>query len=191
MAKGSYVAQIRLRSDPLRATESLVAWSPQALRDAVATGCSVLLVFEDGDPSSVTVPTSLSTAWDIGEEHLDAAAFLLEMRQDRLQASDYSLEELRDGPEARLLAHLDGLLAGGAPVRERVLVPVLEDPDAEPSAVSVSAMVLLEGGTQQLDGCLRRCSPAEERSATRWSLRCVWSDIQSFPSVRSACWLSQ
>ena len=88
---------------------------------------------------SVTVPEPL---WDIVEEHLDEAEFLWEQWEHALLAPNYTLDELADGPEARLLAHLDGLVVGGPEVARRLLIPTLDE-DVEPTRVRAAALALL------------------------------------------------
>jgi uncharacterized protein (TIGR02270 family) len=83
------------------------------------------------------------TLWNVVEEHLDEAAYLYDRRKTVLVAPSYDFEEVRRGPEARLLAHLDGLVVGGSVVRERLLVPALRDEDAEPERVAVAMLAML------------------------------------------------
>lgn len=80
--------------------------------------------------------------WDIYEEHLDEAAFLWAQWELALCASNYTLSEVAEGPEERLLAHLDGLVLGERPVAERLLLPALGADDI--SRVSAAAWVLLQ-----------------------------------------------
>jgi uncharacterized protein (TIGR02270 family) len=80
--------------------------------------------------------------WDIYEEHLDEAAFLWVQWQGALCASNYTLGEVVEGPEERLLAQLDGLVLGGKPIAERLVLPALSDDD--PGRVSAAAWVLLQ-----------------------------------------------
>lgn len=54
------------------------------------------------------------TLWDVVEEHIEEATFLYEVRQVSLTAPQSSLDQIRLGSEARLLAHLDALVVGGA-----------------------------------------------------------------------------
>ncbi|WP_426756608.1 TIGR02270 family protein [Myxococcus sp. Y35] len=86
--------------------------------------------------------------WDVLTEHLEEASFLWVQRERAMSASDYTLPEVEAGDEARLRAHLDGLLVGGAPVARRLLQPALED-DA-PGGVASAASVLLASGAQAL-----------------------------------------
>jgi uncharacterized protein (TIGR02270 family) len=88
--------------------------------------------------------------WDVVEEHLDEAAFLSGQWEAALVSPDLTLASVADGPEERLLAHVDGLLTAGAAARERVLEPALVDDDRE--RVFAAALALLE-------------SPGRERSA--------------------------
>ena len=67
--------------------------------------------------------------WDIYQEHLDEAAFLWGQWERALDAANYTLDEVIDGPEERLRAHLDGLVLGGKPVAEKLLLPALADDD--------------------------------------------------------------
>src|SRR5262245_29573732 len=79
--------------------------------------------------------------WDILEEHLDEAEFLWGMWEHALRAPNYDLDEVARGPEERLLAHLDGLVAGGPAVAPRLLVPALDA--REPHRVAAAAAALL------------------------------------------------
>ena len=82
--------------------------------------------------------------WDIVEEHLDEAEFLWEQWEHGLVAPHYTLSELADGPEERLMAHLDGLVVNGPRVAERLLIPTIADLDAEPTRVRAAALALLQ-----------------------------------------------
>jgi len=78
--------------------------------------------------------------WDIYQEHLDESAFLWTQWETALEAANYTLAEVAAGPEERLLAHLDGLVLGGKPVTERLLLPALGD---EPELARPAAWALL------------------------------------------------
>src|SRR5687767_2503153 len=67
--------------------------------------------------------------WDVIEEHLEEAAFLWTQWETALDAPDFTLSEVADTIEARLLAHLDALEIGGPAVARRLLEPALRDPD--------------------------------------------------------------
>jgi uncharacterized protein (TIGR02270 family) len=80
--------------------------------------------------------------WDVVQEHLEEAEFLLGQWEDALRSPKYSLIDLGATLEKRLEAHLDGLLLGGPEVAVRVLCPNLENAD-EPGKATVSALALL------------------------------------------------
>ncbi|HEY0137513.1 MAG TPA: TIGR02270 family protein [Nannocystis sp.] len=82
--------------------------------------------------------------WDIVEQHLDEAEFLWEQWEASLVAPNYALREVEEGPEARLIAHLDGLVVNGPLVVERLLLPTIADVDAEPTRVRAAALALLQ-----------------------------------------------
>src|SRR5262245_23201626 len=84
--------------------------------------------------------------WDIYEEHLEEAAFLWSQWERALHSPRYALADVASGLEERLLAHLDGLVLGGGPVADKLLVPPLLDESAEPDLVAAAAFALVEGG---------------------------------------------
>jgi uncharacterized protein (TIGR02270 family) len=86
--------------------------------------------------------------WDIVEEHLDEAGFLSGLWENALVAPEYTLAEVAQGPEERLLAHLDGLVVGGSKVAERLLVPGLGGDDPALVLASAWALLLSEEGDQ-------------------------------------------
>lgn len=88
-----------------------------------------------------TEPSEDLILWDVVEEHLDEAEFLFGQWQRAHSSSSYTLDTLARGPESRLLAHVDGLVVNGAPVVERLLVPVLREPE-EPSVTRAAAASL-------------------------------------------------
>jgi uncharacterized protein (TIGR02270 family) len=78
--------------------------------------------------------------WELHQAHLDEGAFLWEQWELSLEAANYTLGEVAVGPEERLLAHLDALVLGGAPVAKKLLVPALADPAlARPAAWALLA----------------------------------------------------
>lgn len=81
----------------------------------------------------------LSIMWDIYEEHLSEAAFLWSQWERALVAPDYTLSEVA-GVEERLLAHLDGLVLGGAPVVAKLLQPALGSDEATLISAATWAM---------------------------------------------------
>lgn len=81
--------------------------------------------------------------WELVEEHLDEAEFLWRMWERSLVAPQYSLDEVADGPEERLVAHIDGLVVNGPLVTRKTLIPALEED--EPDRVCAAAAALLHG----------------------------------------------
>lgn len=99
--------------------------------------------------------------WDVAEQHLDEADFLCEQWERCLDAHNYTLAEVEAGPEDRLLAHVDGLLAGGAAVEARLLVPALDGDD--PARVMAAAFTLLASGSARgLEATMRALASEDE-----------------------------
>jgi uncharacterized protein (TIGR02270 family) len=80
---------------------------------------------------------------DVLEEHMDEAAFQWLLWERALLAPNYNLLETVE-LEERMLAHLDGLLEGGAPSVEMLLKPALDS--KESIRVSAASFALLAGG---------------------------------------------
>src|SRR5688572_13505076 len=82
--------------------------------------------------------------WDVVEEHLDEAAFMLELRDDAMDSPAYTLDGLISGPEQRFRAHIDGLVIGGPEVATTLLHPTIEEGgDDDPYRVAAAASALL------------------------------------------------
>lgn len=77
---------------------------------------------------------------DVYEEHLDEAAFLWTQWERALSAPGHTLADT-ESVEERLLAHLDALVVGRAPVAEALLLPALES--EEPARLGAALWVLL------------------------------------------------
>jgi uncharacterized protein (TIGR02270 family) len=109
--------------------------------------------------------------WDVLEEHLEEAAFLWRQRERSLVAPDERLEDLADGEEPRLLAHLRGLVTGGAAGAERLLRPALAA--EEPERVGAAAWALLS--SREADGTARvlRALDAAEQAPRAGLLRAL------------------
>lgn len=123
--------------------------------------------------------------WDVQEEHLDEAAFLFEQFEGALDSPLYLLDELAAGPEARMLAHIDGLLVGGAPVVEELLLPVIEDSEADPGALFVSAYVTLMSAPTER--CAAVLSALEHAKGERW--RCLVRALELCDRRGFGAWL--
>ncbi len=91
----------------------------------------------------MTSEASDQILWDVVEEHLDEAEYLAETWTTNLHSPAYVLDEFRDGPQERLLAHIDGLVIGGSPVISELLEPVLADEDADPWRAAAAGLTLL------------------------------------------------
>ena len=100
--------------------------------------------------------------WEVYELHLDEAAFLWGQWERAMDAAHYTLPEVVAGPEERLRAHLDGLILGGKPVAEKLLVPALTDDDL--GKVSAAAWALLHGeDADRFDLVFARLAQAEKK----------------------------
>ena len=109
--------------------------------------------------------------WDILEEHLDEAAFLRQLWEQSLRSPDYSLREIAQGPEERMLAHLDALVIGGGRVAKKLLLPALKGD--EPGKVFAAAFALLASEDGDFLGEVLRAleaAEAEPRAAVRRAL---------------------
>jgi len=87
-------------------------------------------------------PLARPIPWDIYEEHLNEAAWLWGNWEEALDSAVYALGDVVVGPEERLLAHLDGLVLGGQPVAQKLLVPALSGDDL--GGMAAAAWVLLQ-----------------------------------------------
>src|SRR4051794_27393878 len=81
--------------------------------------------------------------WDVVEEHLSEAEFLVERWLASARAARVSWIQLRKTVERRLIAHLDALVVGGAEVSEQVLWPVLKG--KREGSRSAAALAVLPG----------------------------------------------
>jgi hypothetical protein len=88
-----------------------------------------------------------SVLWDVVEEHLAEAEFLIEQLQRAFDSPTLSLADLEAGIEARLGAHVDGLALCDAPVHDLALKKVLAEPDpAEPARIVAAGLAALAVG---------------------------------------------
>lgn len=77
--------------------------------------------------------------WDVLEEHLQEAGFLWSQWEQALVSPRYTLFEVQEGPEERLLAHLDGLTEAPNEVVKRLLEPALVGDDETIAFAAASA----------------------------------------------------
>jgi uncharacterized protein (TIGR02270 family) len=88
--------------------------------------------------------------WDVQHEHLSEAEFCFETWDRSLTSPLYTLSDVRDGPEERLLAHTMGLVVGGQPVFDRLVRPVLdEDLNDDRYRTAAAALTLLDGAGRE------------------------------------------
>ncbi|MEX1363242.1 MAG: hypothetical protein AB1Z98_08955 [Nannocystaceae bacterium] len=99
--------------------------------------------------------------WDVVEEHLDEAEFLVEQWCSARSSASYTLEELRDGPEARLLAHVDAMVTNGPAALQRVAWPVIDSSD-EPTAIAAAALAVLDSGDFRVLDASLEDAPGQE-----------------------------
>lgn len=83
--------------------------------------------------------------WDVLEEHLDEAEYLWGVWEQSLVAPNYALGDVAEHAESRLFAHIEGLVAGGAPAASRLLVPALESDDFDRVCAAAAALLLAPG----------------------------------------------
>jgi uncharacterized protein (TIGR02270 family) len=94
------------------------------------------------------VSASTEILWDVVEEHLSEAEFLVDQWLAAGQSARLTLADLQRTTERRLLAHIDGLALGGAAVARETLLPVMADDSEAPAArVAAATLGLLSGGT--------------------------------------------
>jgi len=107
--------------------------------------------------------------WDIYEEHLNEAAWLWGNWKQSLDSAVYALGDVAVGPEERLLAHLDGLVLGGRPVAQKLLLPALAGDDLGGIAVAAWALVQAEDGDHQdaVIGALASAEPPAQAAIGR------------------------
>lgn len=85
--------------------------------------------------------------WDVVEEHLEEAEFLWGQWERSLVAPNYTLEEVTQGPEQRLIAHIQGLVINGPIVARKLLIPALEEDEPDLATAAAIALLLSPGDT--------------------------------------------
>lgn len=99
--------------------------------------------------------------WDIYEEHLNEAGFRWTQWEKALDAPDYVLEEVAE-LEEHVAAHVDGLVLGGEPVAERLLVPALAE---DPERIVAATLALLQAEAPSGPAAVLAALPAAEPDA--------------------------
>ncbi len=105
-------------------------------------------------------PASPGVLWDIIERHLHEAARAVERFEAALDRPTCTVRQLHRGPEERIFAHLDGLVAGGGAVTERVLLPTLEACPA-PRCAMAEAIVLALFAKREREAVWRALASSE------------------------------
>ncbi len=140
-----------------------------------------------GPPPAVAAALAATdlVLWDVVQEHLDESEFLLEQWLAAARSPRFSLEVLQRTLEPRLLAHLDGLVAGGPAVADRAIWRVLAD-DAEadePQRRAAALTVLADAETppQRLVAILGGTGDAKVRAAI-----CAAFQLSARPDIAEA-----
>ncbi|HEX5748771.1 MAG TPA: TIGR02270 family protein [Archangium sp.] len=121
---------------------------------------------------------------DVLEEHLDEAAFLWLQWERSLVAPHFVLHEVA-GLEERLLAHVDGLVIGGAPAADKLLIPALEAQE-DVERVTAAAYTLLGSEDPSLAGTVRTALESASPEALPAFQRAL--ELRGFDALPS--WLS-
>ncbi|OJH34182.1 TIGR02270 family protein [Cystobacter ferrugineus] len=100
-----------------------------------------------------SAPHDASPRMDMARDFLADAAFFWVQREQGLVAPDYTLQDLLEGPERRLLACLDALVLGGPTVNRKLLRPALASEELE-TVACVCSVLLMQGGAEGLDAVL-------------------------------------
>lgn len=87
--------------------------------------------------------------WDIVTEHLDEAAFLYTQWERALRSPEFTLGEVRDRVEERLLSHIDALVVGGRPVADALLLPALHQGDQGVAFAAAMALLAAAGAASE------------------------------------------
>jgi uncharacterized protein (TIGR02270 family) len=105
--------------------------------------------------------------WDVMEEHFDEAQYACEELEVQLSHATLSLQDVQENIEARLIAHVDGLVLGGDLVARQLLATAFDaDDPPEPSRTVAGAYTLMQSGQPKLAAAGLLSSNAGIRSAT-------------------------
>jgi uncharacterized protein (TIGR02270 family) len=121
----------------------------------------------------MSVTASGGVLWDVAEEHLSEADFLVERWLASARSARIGLLQLKKTVERRLTAHLDALVVGGAEVADQLLWPVLKG-KREGSRSAAALAVMLgpdETAAYKLVGAYCRTSHDDLRRELRIALK--------------------
>jgi uncharacterized protein (TIGR02270 family) len=105
--------------------------------------------------------------WDVMEEHLDEAQYACEELEAQLSHATLSLEQVAENIEARLIAHVDGLVLGGDRVARKLLTTAFDANDPpERWRTIAAAFTLMHGAQPKLAAAGLLSADAGIRSAT-------------------------
>ena len=104
--------------------------------------------------------------WGVASRHLDEADFLFEAFEGALSSHREDLASVEAGVEERLLASVEGLAAGGPKVREKLLLPALEEDSASLVAAGATAL-LASGDVEAVVRVLERGDDVQRKGARR------------------------
>jgi uncharacterized protein (TIGR02270 family) len=124
----------------------------------------------------------LAVLWNVVEEHLEEAAYALTQFQRSLESPLLTLQSLAWHPEASLLAHVDALLVAGPPALDRLIAPLLDEPDpAELDVITLAAWVTCEAGEfDALAAPLANADPVVRGAAARAARYCGGADLDAW-----------
>ncbi len=121
------------------------------------------------------VTTRETVRWDIVDEHLDDAEYLLEPMLDAFDSATTTFTRLSRGLESRFLAHVDGLAVGGDAVAEQRLWPLLEPDAGTPERTAAACLALLvaphPAALDRVISILRALEPGPTREGIVLALR--------------------
>ncbi len=133
---------------------------------------------------AVQEPADDAILWDVIDEHLAEAGFLAGQLERSFESPRLTLKDLARGLEPRLLAHVDGLVIGGPPVRARRLDPLLKEPspDQAEELLAAALVIATSGAYGALSPALGH-EAAEVRAAAQRAL--TW-----MPGAHRVSWLA-
>lgn len=114
--------------------------------------------------------------WAIAEQHLSEAAFLWSRLEQLFRSPRHDLAETAE-QEQRLLAHLDGLVVGGAPVATRLLKPAVAEEDLPLAAAAAAALLAQYDQTSAVLDLLPNGTELQHQAVRQALERCEHEDL--------------